>query len=246
MLVGTPQVGVGAKAASFSPTDIAGLKLWLDAAKGITKTGASVTAWADQSGQGNDMPNNLTLTSPQAANGINGLPSVNFSGNQALGRTTSILAGGSARTVFAVVKLTAASDIVLLTRRGGSAYAIRFPLISGTRFRYYDDIAGGGDYFDPGAAISTVAHAFVVSSVAGAPPTIYWDGVLQANAGTVTNTGTETGNAGFVLGNYENGLGGGANSLAGDLGMLGLYDSQISGPNIASLSGYLRGKFGTP
>lgn len=43
------------KSASWQPTDIAGCQLWLKADAGITKDGSDyVSAWADQSGNGND------------------------------------------------------------------------------------------------------------------------------------------------------------------------------------------------
>lgn len=43
-----------ATSSSFSPIDIAGNKLWLDAADTDTITGPAVTNWADKSGEGND------------------------------------------------------------------------------------------------------------------------------------------------------------------------------------------------
>jgi len=43
-----------ATSAPFSPTDIAGLGLWLKADAGVTVSGGFVTTWADQSGNGNN------------------------------------------------------------------------------------------------------------------------------------------------------------------------------------------------
>ena len=43
------KVGGGA---SFSPANISGLSLWLKADAGVTTSGSNVTAWADQSGNG--------------------------------------------------------------------------------------------------------------------------------------------------------------------------------------------------
>ena len=44
-----------ATTAPFSPADITGLSLWLKADAGVTVSGASVTEWADQSGNGLDV-----------------------------------------------------------------------------------------------------------------------------------------------------------------------------------------------
>jgi hypothetical protein len=44
-----------ASVSAFAPTEIAGLQLWLDAGRGVTKDGSSlVSQWSDLSGQGND------------------------------------------------------------------------------------------------------------------------------------------------------------------------------------------------
>jgi len=45
---GTPDAPV-----AFAPSQVAGLQLWLDPARGLTQAGAKVSAWADQSSAGN-------------------------------------------------------------------------------------------------------------------------------------------------------------------------------------------------
>jgi len=63
----------------FAPTDISGLSLWLKGDAGITLSGSDVTAWADQSGNGNDATartGNATLVSGV----INGKPVLRFDG----------------------------------------------------------------------------------------------------------------------------------------------------------------------
>jgi hypothetical protein len=67
-----PKVGGGGAAIPQS-----GLSIWLKADAGVTLSGANVTAWADQSGNGNNALGGETLPTLQP-NTINGLPSIRF------------------------------------------------------------------------------------------------------------------------------------------------------------------------
>ena len=68
-------------AAQWTPADLNGLVLWLDAAKGVTAnagTGA-VSAWADQSGKANTFSQATGLNQPSLQkNVLNGLPVIEF------------------------------------------------------------------------------------------------------------------------------------------------------------------------
>jgi hypothetical protein len=77
------------KVGGKSPIPKSGLSLWLKADAGVTLSGSNVTAWADQSGNGNN------ATPPDAVNGyeplfvsnsVNGLPTIRF-----LDSSTSLL-----------------------------------------------------------------------------------------------------------------------------------------------------------
>ena len=74
--------------AGFSPADVSGLILWLDASEGITKDGSNlVSAWADQSGSGNNLSaggNKPTWTDSE----LNGLPAVVFGSDTSLAKAT--------------------------------------------------------------------------------------------------------------------------------------------------------------
>uniref|UniRef100_A0A6M3IKR0 Uncharacterized protein n=1 Tax=viral metagenome TaxID=1070528 RepID=A0A6M3IKR0_9ZZZZ len=79
-------IGVGVSPAfrrgapRFSPLSIAGCKLWLDAAQGVTLNGSNVSAWADQSGAGNHATQGTALRQPAyaAAGWSAGIPTVDF------------------------------------------------------------------------------------------------------------------------------------------------------------------------
>ena len=62
----------------FSPASVSGLVLWLDAEKGVTGTTA-VSAWADQSGNGNNAAQASTPLQPTYRSAaVNGLPAIHF------------------------------------------------------------------------------------------------------------------------------------------------------------------------
>lgn len=91
--------------APFSPSDIAGLVLWLDASLGTYQsTGGSaaladgdpVGEWQDQSGNGNDVTQVTGEKKPvlkTGANGLNGLPVLRFDGS------SDLLAGSASASV---------------------------------------------------------------------------------------------------------------------------------------------------
>ena len=63
-------------ATPFAPTDLTGLSLWLKADAGVSLSGSNVTAWADQSGNGN---NAIGTDNPVYISSlINGNPSIDF------------------------------------------------------------------------------------------------------------------------------------------------------------------------
>ena len=70
------------KKSAFSPTDIAGCKLWLKADAGITKDGGNyVSIWADQSGNGNDAVQATGSAQPLWVDDVlNGKPVLRFDG----------------------------------------------------------------------------------------------------------------------------------------------------------------------
>jgi hypothetical protein len=93
-----------------------GLALWVRSDAGVTADGGTVSLWADQSGNGNDLVQATTASRPQLVAGeANGLPVLRFDGtNDSLAFTTRL--DGTIRAVFAVLRQSspAASYRVLL------------------------------------------------------------------------------------------------------------------------------------
>ena len=84
----------------FPPEQI----LWLKADAGVTTSGSNVTAWADQSGKGNDA---VPYDSPQfSSNQINGKPVIVFDGSGDRFVAPLNLPSTTARSIFVVGKYT--------------------------------------------------------------------------------------------------------------------------------------------
>jgi len=74
---------LGNVTAPFSPTDLSGLSLWLKANAGVTLSGSNVTAWTDQSGNGNNA--SVNSGDPLFENNvINNNPAIFFDGASTL------------------------------------------------------------------------------------------------------------------------------------------------------------------
>jgi hypothetical protein len=61
----------------FVVTSISGLVLWLDAAKGVTTSGSSITSWTDRSGQSNNATGGTAMPT-LVSSSINSLPAAHF------------------------------------------------------------------------------------------------------------------------------------------------------------------------
>ena len=66
--------------ATFSPANLSGLSLWLKADAGVTLSGSDVTAWADQSGNGNNASSSPGTRPTFVSPFLNGKPAIEFDG----------------------------------------------------------------------------------------------------------------------------------------------------------------------
>jgi hypothetical protein len=130
------------------------LKAWFKADAGVTVSGSNVTAWADQSGQGNDVSQPGGTDQPQfVASAVNGLPGISFEGptfNAILGNPTAlpIPSLDGARHVFYVAKTSTTGG---LPWYGGCVVNFN----SGPGSVYMDDCFGGPNPYTTSTAIAT-------------------------------------------------------------------------------------------
>ena len=224
-----------------------GLKLWLKADAGISKTGSNVTAWADQSGNGN---NATTVGSPQFnASSINGLPGVTiatglFGASQTITGTASILPDDSARTVICVLRKNADG-----ASSWGSILAFRksapgVGLYTGNSINNLTVTGSTHNYtsaFAPSASTNYVLQWNAASTTSG-NPTFSQNHSSVALSG-VAPLGSEAGGAaGFYLGALRtDGL---VVGLYADICEFAVWDHVLTGGEQAQADAYILSRYG--
>jgi len=103
----------------FSPADLTGLSLWLKADAGITLSGSDVTAWADQSGNGN----NGTATDTPTLTTVSGKTFVDFAGGYFTGNE---LIASPYATIMCVARFSLTRDIEIMFQQWGGADNLAF------------------------------------------------------------------------------------------------------------------------
>jgi len=92
---------------TFSPLTIPGLMLWLRADLGVTLNSGNVSAWADQSGQGNNATQGTGADQPPlVSSGIGGQASLSFNGSSQFIKTGTLSAIPQTEFVVAMSNIT--------------------------------------------------------------------------------------------------------------------------------------------
>lgn len=225
---------------------VATTKLWLKADQGVT--GAPVSAWNDQSGNGFSAVQGTVASRPAFAGaGINFNPTVQFNGSSHQMVITGGVMGTATYTDF---------NAVIVAR----ANAVQSSSV------FYETMAGGGRinahipwsdanlYWDAGSAVApnristpwtgTVNTNYIWTLTASTTATatgqrqdIYKNGLLLANDNTMsafTGIGSD-----FYLGSLS-----GANFENGEMPEMILYTSNLSALNLQKIHSYLASKYG--
>lgn len=185
------------------------LALWLRADLGVTLNGATVSAWADQSGNGRHATQGTAANQPtyQATDAdFAGAPSIRFNTTTAydlLTNTTALFSGNATHAMFVACRMVAAAAGVGVMCVGSSTAGTRNTStigIWGTDWWY-----GGDDATSPtGTAANTSPHV-LGKTYDSATTTIYGykDGAQDATANISAATPGLT--AGYALGSYSGG-----------------------------------------
>jgi hypothetical protein len=188
----------------FSPQNIPGLVVWLDAAdsNAVTRSGSAVTYWRDKSPGGIDVSQNTLAAQPTYESNVqNGLPAIRFTTSQMM-RSTSNFTVGQAQTWFISFKALATGNIFFVEQGPntnssdgqflyGGNNSLMFMTRSGSS-RFIDDPAGRGT--TPFSTNVWYVCGFVTSNINTAPTDVYWsiNGVPRTCAITGTVAGTAT------------------------------------------------------
>jgi hypothetical protein len=241
----------------FEPTDIAGCKLWLDAADtaSISVSGSAVTQWNDKSGNAYHFTQGTSANRPSSGTRTqNGKNVIDFDGTNDLLTTTAAKSAfnflhSSTSTIFQVYKLdTTVATQGIMGAQGGSPSQIGYVQFNVGTTEYLSAGAGSGVYVyqitqtigttaryntlksDP--ANATAANRALVSLNGAA-----FTGGNTANSAAVSSDSTSTLSVG------DAGTSGGV-PLDGFIGEIIIYNSILSAGNITSVQNYLAEKWG--
>lgn len=236
-------------AAPFTPASLSGLILWLRADMGITLAGAKVSAWADQSGNGNDFTQAVDARRPTFT-----ASDANFN-NQAVvtGSATTFLAsaapmgGGLAQTTVATVFRDTTAGVSILYEAGPTyltAGGHMMDLTGGGNCDVYAYGVTGANGRRAAAATNTRYHKTVIfdhAAVATQVPIVYSAGVAESTT-NIVNTGTN-GNSAALTWNLL-GRSGGGSSTIGAVAEHFAYNRALTAAEVLRLYAYTSARYG--
>jgi len=135
---------------AWTPAELTGLALWLDAADSstITLNGTDVSQWDDKSPNGYDLLQSTAAVQPEyIASGLNGKPTIRTDGNDRLDNTTSSLFRNvGVATWVAVAKYPVATGgtaaALLMCSRGDANNSARLILTAATNTGEFMGVGG--------------------------------------------------------------------------------------------------------
>ena len=233
----------------FLPTDISGLKLWLDASAIELSDGAAISSWTDLSGNGFDFIQSSESCRPLYKTGIiNGKPVVRFDGSDDRLACYSLsgLGGNNSKTIFAVATVGTGSSEHTIFQLGESGVSGRTFILGckrdSSQFKWGVWQWGSGYDLDDSASVSG-AWAIIVGVKDGNNLSLYRNGVLRAGP-TARSAANIRANNSRIGARFDNGTTGAAMFFQGDLAELVLYDSALAATDIQKINKYLSQKYG--
>jgi hypothetical protein len=244
---------VNSYGAFFSPTQIAGLQLWLDATTGLfnaTSGGSAVTAdnsavarWEDQSGNGNHATQGAGADQPLLKTSVQNSRNVlRFDGSG--DRMDSTTAFSATRTMFAVAALSNTTakwgGLILTNGQGGNTGVQQYIIqqAGNANNRLMGGRPSGPEEFNYATAPGT--NFFVVSQVNKAASSDgRFNGVAdgsKSHASSTPPSSTETRIGAGRLISTE--------TWRGDIAELLVYDNELSAQDRARVEQYLGNKWG--
>jgi hypothetical protein len=223
----------------FSPRDIPGITLWLDAADSSTLTGSPVTTWRDKSGAGN----NATSSAGPTQSTYLGYPVVSFNGTSQYMTSANTLPTQT-HTLIAVHR-----PAVLNGYYQGNTSLFRYQVSNYVVFPYMFETSPKGyitnfdttaiDYSNSTLLENSITTDFniIMAVISSGSQKIYKNGTLQnSTAYALTSGTTNTLNIGS--------LGGSTEFYQGSLGEMIVYRYNISDLERQEIEGYLAWKWG--
>lgn len=228
---------------AFTPTDIAGLQLWLKADSLSLSDNDPISTWTDSSGNGNNATGTLTARPLYKTNIINSLPVVRFDGsndNLVITDVNGLDLTGD-QSIFVVMSTSDATGAIVSHHNSGApftgwtfAVGIITPA-NNNKLAYWSN--GKGSWVNDAGTTAANGSPHLASVIrTSGSITFYTDGTAGS-----TNTGHSNGSssANIFLGQTADGL----NVLAGDIAEILVYDSALSGGNLTNVKSYIAAKY---
>ena len=243
----------GTTAAPFSPSDISGLQLWLDATTGlfdatsggsaVTTDGSAVARWEDQSGNGRHATQGTSNNRPVLKTAIkNGKNVLRFDGSNDLFSLASTI-GGSAFTFITAWKNSDAVTGSMLIWSTGNPYARYVGIVTDSsynadgrdKFTLSQNDNGSGNSGSLAFSGGSAGSNFIIGSCVntGSAGTAWLNNQSGVNVGTISGSFTFNLIGGYGFG-YE---------LHGDVCEIIAYNSALSDSNRLLVEGYLNTKW---
>lgn len=225
---------------TFSPLRLSGLSLWLKADSGVTLSGSNVTAWADQSGNGNNATanNNPTFISSS----INNRPAISFNGDTSWMQIPQNNIGDNGNiSIFAVLNYTSGG---IIFNKGDAATfeatSWEFSIITG--FGFVDTNSGNPFWNAVPVSIATNTNLIL-------------EGFSSSGVSQLAFNGTNSGSASGACSGFNNisqfiGIGGGGTSgenqnspLNARIAEIIIYNRQVTTAERQQVEAYLNSKY---
>lgn len=210
--------------APFSPLDIAGCTVWMNADDISAVNGEVLTAWSDSSGNGHDM----AITAPDVTfrtNVLNGKPVVRFGPPTYGGAYIASILLSQPTTWFVVAKGTSKPSYLVFSFSDQGVYL---------------DASGYAGIFAGSSALDSVdlSGAFHIyeAIISGSNGTLYVDGTFKFGPSAVGANGPN--GVEYIMGD---GVGSGSQ---GDIAEIILYNSALGATDRENVEDYLKAKYG--
>jgi len=234
--------------APFSPTDLTGLSLWLKADAGVTLSGANVTAWADQSGNGNNASANSGQEPTFISSFSNSKPAIEFNG------TTQIIQIADANSLdflnmssFVVLKYLGqgtGNNIVYIknANAGSPADPAMYGLVGAnveTLVSFSQNVGGWADY-ETSISITNTVPRILSMIYDGADQNVYSNGGFSNTFSIGGNIATSTGL--LQIGGYNQSFDA-AEYFYGQIAEVIMYNRGVTGTERQQVEAYLNTKY---
>jgi len=227
--------GLNIRTTAFSPANLSGLSLWLKADAGVTLSGSDVTAWADQSGNGNNaIPLEGTGSPTYQANSINSKPSINFNSSFLQIPANSI---GNSGNISIFIALNYTSGDFILNKGDGASFAgSEWEIAVGYGFGYVDISVEQWKY-------STYTQGTGLQLLGGiATAGVFQVAINGTNVGTPPDAPSQLNPISQIIGIGGNGAGGSLNANM-KIAEIIIYNRAVTTPERQQVEAYLNTKY---